>query len=76
MVEVEFGNFNYGPTETPTTKTSMSLPELLNEHDQGDLLCGIAEAVLQLFMEVDVDGIIGVDRHKRSGDRTTWRNGY
>lgn len=33
MVEVECGNFNYGPTETPTTKTSMSLPELLNEHD-------------------------------------------
>lgn len=52
------------------------LSELLAKHDQGDLLRGIAEAVLQLIMETDVEGIIGAGRHERSGERTTWRNGY
>jgi transposase-like protein len=27
-------------------------------------------------MEADVDGLIGAKRHERSGERTTWRNGY
>ena len=58
------------------TKTNMDLSELLAKHDQGDFLRGIAEAVLQLIMETDVDGLIGAGRHERSGDRTTWRNGY
>ena len=58
------------------TKTNMDLSELLAKHDQGDLLRSIAEAVLQLIMEADVDGLIGAGRHERSGDRTTWRNGY
>ena len=58
------------------TKTNMDLSELLAKHDQGDLLRGIAEAVLQLIMETDVDGLIGAGRHERSGERTTWRNGY
>ena len=54
----------------------MDLSELLAKHDQGDFLRGIAEAVLQLIMETDVEGIIGAGRHERSGERTTWRNGY
>ena len=58
------------------TKTSMDLSELLAKHDQGDFLRAIAEAVLQLLMEADVDGLIGAGRHERSGERTTWRNGY
>ena len=58
------------------TKTNMDLSELLQKHDQGDLLRSIAEAVLQLIMEADVDGLIGAGRHERSGERTTWRNGY
>ena len=58
------------------TKTTMDLTELLQKHDQGDLLRSIAEAVLQLIMEADVDGLIGAGRHERNGDRTTWRNGY
>ena len=58
------------------TKTNMDLSELLQKHDQGDLLRGIAEAVLQLIMEADVNGLIGAGRHERSGERTTWRNGY
>jgi transposase-like protein len=54
----------------------MDLSELLAKHDQGDFLRSIAEAVLQLIMETDVEGLIGAGRHERSGDRTTWRNGY
>lgn len=58
------------------TKTNMDLSELLAKHDQGDFLRGIAEAVLQLIMEADVECLIGAGRHERSGDRTTWRKGY
>ena len=36
----------------------------------------MAEAVLQLLMESDVEGMIGAGRYERSGERTTWRNGY
>ena len=57
------------------TKTNMDLTELLQKHDQGDLLRSIAEAVLQLMMESDVDGLIGAGRHERAEQRTTWRNG-
>jgi hypothetical protein len=31
---------------------------------------------VQLLMETDVEGLIGAGRHERSGDRTTYRNGY
>ena len=48
------------------TKTNMDLSELLQKHDQGDLLRSLAEAVLQLIMEADVDGLIGAGRHERS----------
>ena len=58
------------------TKSNMDLSELLAKHDQGDFLRSIAEAVLQLIMEADVDGLIGAGRHERSSDRTTWRNGW
>ena len=58
------------------TKTTMDLTEFLQKHDQGDLLRSIAEAVLQLMMESDVDGLIGAGRHERAEQRTTWRNGY
>ncbi len=27
-------------------------------------------------METDLDGLIGAGQHERSGDRTTYRNGY
>ena len=47
------------------TKTNMDLSELLAKHDQGDFLRSIAEAVLQLIMEADVDGLIGAGRHER-----------
>ena len=53
------------------TKTNMDLTEFLQKHDQGDLLRSIAEAVLQLMMESDVDGMIGAVCHERAEKRTT-----
>jgi transposase-like protein len=76
MVEVEFRSFNPDHTEPPMTKTNMDLTELLQKQDQGDFLRTIAEAVLQLIMEADVEGLIGAGRHERAENRTTWRNGY
>ena len=58
------------------TKTNMDLSELLQKQDQGDFLRTVAEAVLQLLMEADVEGLIGAGRHERAENRTTWRNGY
>jgi putative transposase len=58
------------------TKTNMDLSELLAKHDQGDFLRAVAEAVLQLLMEADVEGLIGAGPHERADNRTTWRNGY
>ena len=48
--------------ETPMTKTNMDLSELLAKHDQGDFLRSVAEAVLQLIMEADVEGLIGAGK--------------
>jgi len=58
------------------TKTNMDLSELLQKHDSGDFLRTVAEAVLQLLMEADVEGLIGAGRFERAESRTTWRNGY
>ena len=58
------------------TRSSMPLSELLEKHDDGDFLRAVAEAVLQLLMETDVEGVIGAGRHERSDGRTTYRNGY
>ena len=58
------------------TKTNMDLSELLAKQDGGDFLRAVAEAVLQLIMEADVEGLIGAGKHERSNDRATWRNGY
>lgn len=55
------------------TKTNMDLSELLAKHDGGDFLRTVVEAVLQLIMEADVEGLIDVGKHERSTDRLTWR---
>ena len=51
------------------------LAKLLEEHDEGDSLRTVAEAVLLLFMEPDLEGMIGAGRRERAEGRTTWRNG-
>jgi hypothetical protein len=73
---VEFADVNPSPKGPPMTKPGMSLAELLERHDEGDFLRAIAETVLQLIMETDVEGVIGAGRHERAEGRTTWRNGY
>jgi putative transposase len=40
---------------------------------EGGLLRTGAEAVLQLLMDADVEGMIG---YEHSGERTIWRNGH
>ena len=55
---------------------SMALIELIQKADGGDFLRSLAEAVLQLLMEADVDGLIGASRHERSAERISYRNGY
>jgi hypothetical protein len=49
------------------------LAELLEKAGEGDFLRAVAEAVLQLLMETDVEGLIGARRYERNGERTTWR---
>ena len=58
------------------TEDRLVLAELLEKAGDGDFLRAVAEAVLQLLMEADVEGLIGAGRYERSGERTTWRNGY
>jgi putative transposase len=58
------------------TEERLVLAELLEKAGEGDFLRAVAEAVLQLLMESDVEGLIGAGRYERSGERSTWRNGY
>src|SRR3982750_3689217 len=58
------------------TEDRLPLAELLARAGDGDFLRSVAEAVVQLLMETDVEGLIGAGRHERSGERTTYRNGY
>ena len=54
----------------------LALIELLEKVGEGDFLRTVAEAVLQLLMDADVEGLIGAGRYKRNGERCTWRNGF
>ena len=58
------------------TEERLALSELLEKAGDGDFLRAVAEAVLQLLMEADVEGLIGAGRYERSVDRATWRNGH
>src|SRR3954469_20171786 len=58
------------------TEERLVLAELLEKAGESDFMRAVAEAVLQLLMETDVEGVIGAGRYERSGERTTWRNGY
>src|SRR5271165_2664159 len=58
------------------TDDRMALVELLQKSGDGDFLRAVAEAVLQMLMEADVEGIIGAGRYERQGERATYRNGY
>jgi putative transposase len=58
------------------TEDRMALVELLQKSGEGDFLRAVAEAVLQMPMEADAEGLIGAGRHERSPERLNWRNGY
>ena len=58
------------------TEDRLPLTELLQKAGDGDVLRAVAEAVLQILMETDVEGLIGAGRHERSADRLNYRNGY
>ena len=59
-------------------KPRMDLPafvgKLLEEQD-GDVLREGIRVLSQALMETEVAGLIGAERHERTGDRTAYRNG-
>jgi putative transposase len=58
------------------TEDSLPLAELLAKAGDGDFLRSVAEAVVQLLMETDAEGLIGAGRHERTAERQTYRNGF
>jgi transposase-like protein len=58
------------------TEDRLPLAELLQKAGDGDFLRAVAEAVLQLLMESDVEGLIGAGRYERSAERLNYRNGF
>lgn len=58
------------------TDDRLPLADLLAKAGDGDILRGVAEAVLQMLMEADVEGLIGAGRHERTGERLKYRNGF
>jgi transposase-like protein len=66
---VELSDFILKPTEDPMAEENITLTELLQKSGEGDYLRTVAEAVLQILMEADVEGLIGAGRHERSAER-------
>jgi putative transposase len=58
------------------TDARLPLAELLEKAGETDFLRAVAEAVLQLLMESDVEGLIGAGRYERCAERLTYRNGF
>ena len=58
------------------TEDRMALNELMQKAGDGDFLRSVAETVLQMLMEADVEGLIGAGRHERSAERLNYRNGF
>jgi transposase-like protein len=58
------------------TEGRLPLAELLQKAGDADFLRAVAEAVLQLLMEADVEGLIGAGRYDRSPERLNYRNGF
>ena len=57
------------------TEDRMALMEALQKADDGNFRRSLAQTVLQILIEADVEGVIGAGRYERSGARSTWRNG-
>jgi putative transposase len=54
----------------------VALIEAFQKAEDGNFLRSLAETVLQILMEAEVEGLIGAGRYERSGERSTYRNGY
>src|SRR3954465_6473474 len=58
------------------TDARLPLAELLEKAGETDFLRAVAEAVLQLLIESEVEGLIGAGRYERGAERLTYRNGF
>ena len=63
------------PTEDPMTEERMALVELLQKSGDGDFLRAVAEAVLQILMEADVEGLL-TTANKRNGCNELFRDRF
>jgi transposase-like protein len=54
----------------------MALADLIQKTGDGDFLRTLAESVLQILKEADVEGVIGAGRYERTAERANHRNGY
>jgi hypothetical protein len=69
---VELQDFNLKRARGPDDRREIGAgPSCLQKAGDGDFLRAVVEAVLQLLMESDVEGLIGAGRYERSGERTT-----
>ena len=59
----------------PRMDLSAFVGKLLEEQD-GDVLREGIRVLSQALMETEVAGLIGAERHERTGERTAYRNGY
>jgi transposase-like protein len=55
------------------TDDRMALIEAMQKADDGNFLRAVAETVLQIIMDADVEALIGAGRHERSDGRLTYR---
>ena len=58
------------------TEDRMALIEAIQKANDGNFLRALAETVLQIIMDADVEALTGAARHERSPDRLNYRNGY
>ncbi len=58
------------------TDDRLPLADLLAKAGDGDFLRSVAEAVVQLLMETDVEGVIGAGRHERRNAPTILRHPF
>ena len=71
---VEFADFNLSQ-EHPMTDDRMALLDALQKADDGNFLRVLAETVLQILMEADVEGVIGcrpIRTLRRAHDLAQW----
>jgi predicted outer membrane repeat protein len=55
------------------TDDRLPLADLLAKAGDGDFLRSVTEAVQQMLMEADVEGLIGAGRHERTSERLQGR---